>query len=164
MAVHHLALAQHWFGPPARVHAMLVKDPTRPGIRAENIATIGLEYASGLKGLIINNWSYDGPRPRAHPREEIVVLGTGGSLTLDSRELAFTPKAGDPVTVTTAGEWFPDAFGESMRAFLAQLDGGPGHPSAGRNDLAVMAAVEAAYRSALEGRAVPLAEIMQAAG
>ena len=162
MAVHHLALVHHWFGPPARVTATLVHDPSRPGIKAENIAVLALDYASGLKGLIINNWSYTGPRPRAHPREEIVVLGTAGTLTLDSREIVLTPRAGEPVTTAIVGEWFNDAFGESMRAFLAQLDGGPAHPSAGSEDLKVMAVVEAAYRSAAEHRAVSPAEIMTA--
>ncbi len=164
MAVHHLALAHAWFGLPGRVWATLVKDPTKPGIRAENIAVIGLEYPSGLKGLIINNWSYDGPRPRAHPEEEIVALGTRGSLTLDSRQLAFDPKGGVRETMATEGTWFNDAFGESMRAFLGSLDGGPAHPFAGREDLKVMAVVEAAYRAAATGQAVAPAALLAEAG
>jgi len=160
MAVHHLALAQAWFGTPARVWATLAHDPSKPGIKAENVAAVGLEYGSGLKGLIINNWSYPGPRPRAHPQEEIVVLGSRGALTLDSRETVFDPASGPRETLTAEGTWFNDAFGESMRAFLSSLDGGPPHPSAGRADLEVMATLEAAYRSSSTGRSVSPAEIL----
>ena len=158
MAVHHIGLAHHWFGSPKRVWATLVKDPTKPFIKAENIATIALEYASGLKGLIINNWSYTGPKHRPHPREEIVVLGTKGSLTFDSKEVSFDT-AGKRKVTRVKGEWFDDAFGESMRAFLRGLDGGPKYPFMGREDLKIMAVVEAAYRSAALGRAVNPAEI-----
>lgn len=161
MAVHHLALVNHWFGLPQRVWASLVKDPTKTGIRAENIAVVSLEYASGMRGLVINNWSYAGPKPRPHPEEEIIVLGTKGSVTFDSLNLAFEPAGGRGQTVAAEGTWFNDAFGESMRAFLASLDGGPAHPSAGRKDLDVMATVEAAYRSAATGRAVAPAEILE---
>jgi len=159
MAVHHIGLAHHWFGLPRRVWATLAKDPTKPHIRAENIAAISLEYASGLKGLVINNWSYTGPRPRAHPREEIVVLGTKGSLTLDSKEIAFDAAGGKRTLTKVKGEWFNDAFGESMRAFLESLDGGPKYPFMGREDLKIMAVVEAAYQSAARGRAVNPADI-----
>jgi len=163
MAVHHLALAHAWFGAPARVWATMAKDPTKPGIRAENIAAVGLEYASGLRGLVINNWSYAGPRSRPHPQEEMLVLGERGSLTFDSKELSFNPAGQDPVTIATAGNWFDDAFGESMRAFLNSFAGGPPHPFAGREDLKVMAVVEAAYASALAGRAVAPDEYLKAA-
>jgi myo-inositol 2-dehydrogenase/D-chiro-inositol 1-dehydrogenase len=154
MAVHHLALAHAWFGPPAKVWATLAHDPSKPQIRAENISVVGLEYASGLKGFIINNWSYTGPRPKGHPEEEIIVLGARGSLTLDSRTIVFDPAKGERETLTADGTWFNDAFGESMRAFLASLDGGPPHPSSGRADLEVMAVLESAFRSASSGASV----------
>lgn len=163
MAVHHLALAHAWFGVPSRVWASLAKDPTKPGIRAENIAVVGLEYPSGLRGLVINNWSYTGPRSRSHPREEIIVLGDHGSVTFDSKELTFSAPGREPQTVATAGEWFDDAFGESMGAFLRSFDGGPSHPSAGREDLKVMAVVEAAYGAAESGRAISPDEYLKEA-
>lgn len=159
MAVHHLALADAWFGPPELVWAVTARDPSRPDVRGENIAAIGLAYADGLRGLVINNWSYRGPKPRPHPREEIVVLGAKGALTLDSREIAFDQAGGERETTPIASEWFNDAFGESMGAFLKSLDGGPPHPYAGRAGLRVAAVAEAAYRAAAEGRAVPVAEI-----
>ena len=159
MAVHHLALVQHWFGLPRRVWATLVKDPSKGQIRAENIATVALEYASGLKGLIINNWSYSGPKHRGHPREEIVVLGTKGALTFDSKEVSFDPMGGKQKVIAVKGDWFNDAFGDSMGAFLKALGGGPRYPFMGREDLKIMAVVEAAYKSAATGRAVNPAEI-----
>jgi len=163
MAVHHLALAHAWFGLPARVWGSLTKDPTRPGIRAENIAVVGLEYASGLRGLVINNWSYTGPRSRPHPQEEIIVLGERGSVTFDSKELTFNQPGHEPSVKSTAGNWFDDAFGESMGAFLRSFDGGPPHPFAGREDLKVMAVVEAAYQAAATGRAVAPDEFLRGA-
>jgi predicted dehydrogenase len=158
MAVHHIALAQHWFGLPKRVWATLVKDPSKKGIRAENIATVALEYPSGLKGLIINNWSYTGPKHRGHPREEIVVLGTKGSLTFDSKEVVFDPAGGKRKVTLVKGDWFNDAFGDSMGAFLRSLDGGPRYPFMGKEDLKIMAVVESAYKSAATGRAINPAE------
>lgn len=159
MAVHHIGLMHHWFGLPRRVWATLVKDPSKPWIRAENIATVALEYASGLKGLIINNWSYSGPKHRGHPREEIVVLGTKGALTFDSKEVSFDPAGGKRKVIPVKGEWFNDAFGDSMGAYLKSLGGGTRYPFMGREDLKIMAVVEAAYKSAATGRAVNPAEI-----
>ena len=165
MAVHHCALAQHWFGTPERVSAMLVKDPTRPVIQAENIAVLNLEYPGGLKGVIINNWAYRGPRERGHPREEIVVLGSRGEINGDSEAMHFSSH--DPAWESDPkieGTWFNDAFGNSMQHFLEALDSKAAFRSSGREDLKVMAVIEAGYRSALEHRSVEIRALMQELG
>ncbi len=165
MAVHHCALAQQWFGTPERVSAMLVRDPTRPFIKAENIAVLNLEYANGLKGIIINNWAYRGPKERGHPREEIVVLGTRGEISGDSEAMHFSSRApereDDP---KIEGTWFNDAFGNSMQHFLAALESGAEFRSSGREDLKVMAVIEAGYRSTLEHKSVDVRALMQEMG
>lgn len=155
MAIHHLALAQHWFGTPDKVWSMTVKDPSRPFIKAENIAVIGLQYASGLKGLVINNWSYRGTTPRSHPGEEVVVQGTKGDLTGNTGK--FVLKTFEPASEFSPeikGGWFPDAFGNAMEYFLDCLSTGKPFRSSGKDDLWVMAAAEAAYASADSGVAV----------
>jgi predicted dehydrogenase len=165
MAIHHLALADHWFGHPERVWSMTVKDPSRPFIKAENIAVIGLEYASGLKGLVINNWSYRGVLPRSHPREEVVVQGTRGDLSGNIGRFVlktFEPPA--EFSPVIEGDWFPDAFGNTMAYFLDCLTQGKPFRSSGRDDLWVMAAAEAAYASADQKKAVSPAELLKKAG
>jgi predicted dehydrogenase len=165
MAVHHCALAQHWFGTPERVWAMLVQDPTRPVVKAENIAVLNLEYASGLKGMIVNNWSYRGPKERAHPREEVVVLGSRGELSGDSEAMHFSSRNPDwQAQPKIQGSWFNDAFGNSMEHFLKALESGKPFRSSGREDLKVMAVVEAGYRSAQEKRSVEVRALMQEMG
>jgi predicted dehydrogenase len=165
MAVHHCALAQHWFGTPERVSALLVKDPTRPFIKAENIAVLNLEYASGLKGIIINNWAYRGPKEKGHPREEVVVLGTRGEINGDSEAMHFSSRDPDrEADPKIEGTWFNDAFGNSMQHFLTALESGAAFRSSGREDLKVMAVIEAGYRSTLEHKSVDVRALMQEMG
>jgi predicted dehydrogenase len=165
MAVHHCALAQHWFGTPERVSALLVQDPTRPFVKAENIAVLNLEYAGGLKGVIINNWAYRGPNERGHPREEIIVLGTRGEINGDSEALHFSSReSGWELDPKIEGAWFNEAFGNSMQHFLECLESGAPFRSSGREDLKVMAVIEAGYRSALERKSVEIQALMQELG
>ncbi|MES2202320.1 MAG: Gfo/Idh/MocA family oxidoreductase [candidate division FCPU426 bacterium] len=165
MGIHHLALAQHWFGTPVKVWSMMVKDPTRPYIKGENLAVFCLEYASGLRGMIINNWSYRGALTRSHPREEIIIEGSQGVLSGDISRLTlktFEPPA--EFSPTIQGDWFPDAFGNAMEHFLGSLSAGTPFLSTGRDDLWVMAAAEAAYLSAKDSIPVSPEALLRKAG
>ena len=161
MGVHHYALAQHWFGAPETVAALGARDPSQPRLVGENLGVLALRYAGGLQGLVINNWSYRGSRGRAHAHEEIVIQGDNGAITAHSGEVEVTTLRPAARTFPQFhGEWFPEAFGHSMHEFLTALAQGRPPLCHGRDNLQVMAAIEAAYRSIAEGgRPVPLAEI-----
>jgi predicted dehydrogenase len=165
MAVHHCALAYHWFGMPRYANCLMAKDLKRPFIKGENVAALMLEYDSGLKGMIINNWAYQGPSNRSHPREEIVVQGSRGDLTIDSKKVIFeTLQPGSREESDVEGDWFNDAFGETMGHFLESLTAKTRFISSGREDLKIMAVVEAAYRSSAERRVVDVAELLAKEG
>ena len=162
MGVHHIALLQHWFGPPLSVAACAARDPSQRSLVGENLGILTLRYRSGLQGLVINNWSYRGSRSRAHAHEEIVIQGDNGAITADSGQVevrTLHPEAS--LQPGFHGAWFPDAFGHSMVEFLSALSEGRAPLCAGRDNLQVVAAIEAAYRSLERGGApVGLAEVM----
>ena len=161
MGVHHYALVQHWFGAPETVAAFGARDPSQPALVGENLGVLTLRYASGLQGLIVNNWSYRGGKPRAHSHEEIVIQGDNGAITAHSGEVEVaTIRPAARTFPQFHGEWFPDAFGHSMVEFLTALAEGRPPLCNGRDNLEVIAAIEAAYRSMAEGgRPVALAEV-----
>ena len=163
MGVHHCALVHHWFGPPETVSAMAARDSTQPEIAGENLGILTLRYASGLQGVIINNWSYRGSQRRAHASEEIVIQGSRGAITATSEKVEVTTLQPAARTYPSfEGAWFPDAFGHSMVEFLSALADGRLPLCHGRDNLQVVAVIEAAYRSIAEGgRPVALAEVMR---
>ncbi len=162
MAVHHFALLHHWFGPPEAVSAVSAHDPSQPQLVGENLGAVTLRYRDGLQGVVINNWSYRGSKLRAHSHEEIVIQGAGGAITATSAEVEVATL--EPLARTyphVEGDWFPDAFGHSMVAFLQALSDGRPPLCHGRDNLQVVAVCEAAYRSIAEGgRPVSLAEVV----
>jgi predicted dehydrogenase len=161
MGVHHYALVHDWFGPPESVSAIAAHDPTQPQLVGENLGILTLRYASGLQGVIINNWAYRGGVARAHPREEIVIQGTRGAVTATSVDVEVsTVEPAARTHLPFEGQWFPDAFGHSMVEFLRALSEGRLPKCHGRDNLQVMAVIEAAYRSIdAGGRPVRLAEV-----
>jgi predicted dehydrogenase len=56
------------------------------------------------------------------------------------------------------GRWFPDAFSATMGEVLRAVEQGGTPQISGRDNLRTMALLEAAYRSAAEGRSVLLSE------
>ena len=60
--------------------------------------------------------------------------------------------------------WFPQAFKGTMGQLMRAIQDDAEPAISGRTTLGTMALVEAAYRSAAEGRAVELREIAQAIG
>ncbi len=164
--IHHYALVHHRFGPPETVSAIAAHDPTQPGLVGENLGVLTLRYAGGLQGVIINNWSYRGIRRQAHHREEIVIQGSAGAITASSDEVeAATLQPAARTYPALEGTWFPDAFGHSMVEFLSALSAGRPPLCHGRDNLRVVAVIEAAYHSIAEGgRAVRLDEVAGVAG
>jgi predicted dehydrogenase len=160
MAIHHFALVRHWFGEVETVHAMLGRDASQAGMVGENLSVVALRFQNGVQGLIVNNWTYRGDRRRQHPTEEIIIQGDRGCISGDTDEFRVTCQEPTPRTITpqTSGSWFPDAFGHTMAHFIEALESGQPFRCSGRDNLRTLAIVEAAYRSAAEGRVVRTAE------
>jgi predicted dehydrogenase len=162
MAIHHFALVRHWFGDVQHVHAMLGRDASQTGMAGDNLSVVSLRLESGVQGLIINNWTYRGDRALHHLREEIIIQGDRGCVSGDTGELRITALDPTPRTIVPqyTGTWFPDAFGHSMAHFVDSLDAGRPFLCSGRDNLKTLAVVEAAYRSAAEGRVVAIDDVM----
>jgi len=173
MSIHHLDCMRFWFGDPQRIFCSMRPDPRTEFAHQDGICTYVLEYASGLRAVIIDDvWT--GPAREGCPAEigiEWRIEGLDGLAIGDigwCKDPYTSPSSlrhgrkGDAAMVEAEldGSWFPDAFGGVMSELLAALDGGPGPSSDGRDNLGTLALIEAAQLSAREHRAVELSEIL----
>jgi len=172
MTVHHLALIRKWFGEISSVFAMAQRDggDIKDG---ENFAMLMLEFESGMLGtkwrgeaafqcLLITNWCWRGEAGRRnHSLEEIRIQGTKGTIFGNSQQMNvhLTEPKVDNIRPEIKGVWFPDAFGNSMAHFLECVVCDRVPITNGRDNLNVMRAIFAAYRSIEEKRAVRPSEI-----
>lgn len=173
MSIHHLDTFRHWFGTPRRVIASVRPDPrtARQFAHEDGIVLVILEYDSGLRCLTIDDvWA--GPAREGAEADLGVrfrVEGTAGLALGDIGWPAWPDRR--PSTLdytTTAGgwqrprwpeAWFPDAFVGPMAELLRDLEGTAPAVATGDDNLLTLAVVDAAYRSALEHRAVDITEI-----
>lgn len=161
--VHHLSVLHMVFGPPERVYAVAGLDPKQPGVSYDGYGHLVLSYPSGLHVTVISTGTYYGAHPKPYNTEEIWVQGPAGIID-------WQPEGGITITlredwdrrefVATPGHWFPDAFGLAMAHFQQALRAGAESLCSVRDNLYVMAVIEAAYRSSQRKQAVTLAEIM----
>jgi predicted dehydrogenase len=160
MGVHHYALLHHWFGRAESVFALMRRDPTQTGIVGENVSMLAIRYKNGVEAVVINNWAYRGDAVKPHSVEEVVVQGDGGTLTATSVSVEVVAKDGSKESHALTEQWFPDAFGYAMAHFVDALDAGKPFWCEGRDNLNVIALIEAAYRSVADRRVVALDEIV----
>ena len=100
-------------------------------------------------------WSYRGNKPRAHLLEEIIIQGDKAAITLNSSQSVHVKcDDGRELTPEVKGDWFPDAFGNSMAHFVDALDNDRPFYCEGRDNLKSAAVIEATYISAAENRVV----------
>jgi len=163
MGVHHLALVHHWFGRAETVYAAMARDASQARTVGENVSALTIGFESGVQAIVINNWAYRGSARRAHPYEEVVVQGDDGCLTATSTKLELAPRTGDKTQREFAEPWFPNAFGEAMAHYIDHLESGEPWWCDGRDNLHVIAIIEAAYKSATEGVSVRVKD-METAG
>jgi predicted dehydrogenase len=155
MAVHHFALVHHWFGPWESVYALMGRDPSQEKVRGENWSVVSIRFANGVQACIINNWAYRGHGPRAHNREEVVVQGDRGCITVSGEEVGIvTAEPPARIFPVFQGKWFPDAFGNAMTHFIDALEANRPFLCDGRDNLNVVALIEGAYLSVRERREV----------
>ena len=155
MAIHHFALARHWFGDVESVYAILGKDPSQELVRGDTVGVVNLKFKNSVQAAVINNWCYRGNKPRAHSLEEIVIQGDKATITLNSSKSVHVKCAdGRELTPKVKGEWFPDAFGNAMAHFVNALDNNKPFYCDGKDNLKSVALIEATYISASENRVV----------
>ncbi|MCF7733830.1 MAG: Gfo/Idh/MocA family oxidoreductase [Akkermansiaceae bacterium] len=172
MSIHHLDCMRHWFGEPERVYCSIRPDPRTRFPHDDGICTTILEYASGLRAVIIDDvWT--GPAREGCPgdlRIQWRIEGLDGLALGDigwcqepyttASSIRFARKGdGDFREVTPAASWFPDAFAGTMGQLLIALESGQLPAISGRDHLRTLALIEAAVRSAAEHRAVAPSEI-----
>ena len=161
MAIHHFALADYWFGDWETVYAMGASDPSQRDVCGDTVVVVNVKYAQGVQGVILNNWCYRGDLNRPHAREEVVIQGDKGTISGTSQSICVV--VDDPVPSKIypqfSGDWFPDAFGNSMMHFIEALDSSKPFLCSGRHNLKAMALMEGAYRSLETKTVVTLKEI-----
>jgi predicted dehydrogenase len=171
MSIHHLDAFRFQFGDPERILVSVRDDPSHDFPHSDGSAFYILEYANGFRAIGLDNcytW--------ADHRIEWRVEGTDG-IAKGTIGWPDYP-AGSPSTITWTtramegrwenptwdDRWFPQAFKGTMGQLMRAISDGAEPAISGKTTIGTMVLVEAAYRSAEEGRAVPLAEIRAEAG
>jgi len=172
MSIHHLDCMRFWFGEPERLFCSMRPDPRTTFPHEDGICTYILEYANGMRAVIIDDvWT--GPTQEGCPGDIRIEWRVEG---MDGVAIGDIGWCKDPYTSPSSirhaskgdddfkrplleGSWFPDAFGGTMRDVFTALETGQRCALSARDNLGTLALIEAAQRSVLEHRAVSLSEI-----
>ena len=170
MSIHHMDIYRFLFGDPERILVSVRADPRTDFPHSDGMAFYILEYADGLRAVGIDNtfsWVDHGIEWRVEGTEG-VAKGTigwpdypaGSPSTIDfltkrRPDYWFQPRWQE--------QWFPQAFMGTMAQLMRAVETGTEPEISGHDNLKTMALIEAAYRSAREGRAVdPRQEMAEA--
>jgi len=173
MSIHHLDCMRYWFGDPERVFCSTRADPRTSFAHTDGICSTILEYANGLRCVIIDDvWT--GPVKEGCPgdvRIEWRIEGLDG-LAIGNIGWCQDPYS-TPSTMRYARKgdadfhlfhpvesWFPDAFAGTMGQLLIALERGQPAAISGEDNLRTIALVEAAALSAAQHRMTSLEEII----
>jgi hypothetical protein len=172
MSIHHLDCFRYWLGDPARLYCSTRPDPRTTFPHSDGICAYILEYANGLRAVGLDD-TWTGPAKEGCPADISIRWRIEG---LDGLAIGDIGWCKDPYTTPSTlrwaakgdanfreprwtESWFPDAFIGTMAQLLIALETGAEPVLSGRDNLKTMALVEAAYRSAAQGRAVAPEEI-----
>jgi len=97
------------------------------------------------------NWA---PQVIEEAADHGLVLAETGKL-YDTKKGEALPE-GEPLVLKPEGSWFPNAFGEVMARYQIALGEGGEPDATGRDHLAMLEAIEAAYQSMEQGRSIAL--------
>jgi predicted dehydrogenase len=173
MSIHHLDCMRHWFGDPERIFCSVRPDPRTTFPHQDGICTYILEYANGMRAVIIDDvWT--GPAKEGAPADIRIgwrIEGLDGLAIGDigwckdpytsPSSMKYGRKGDEAMQVAALdGSWFPDAFAGTMGDVLHALDSGGECALSGEDNLKTLALIEAAERSVREKRSVALAEII----
>lgn len=166
MSIHHLDVFRFLFGDPERIMVSVREDPSIDFEHQDGMAFYVLEYADGLRVISIDDcfsWTDHGIEWR--------VEGTGGMAKGTIGWPDYPDGSPSTLDFTTRQQpgywfqprweerWFPQGFAGTMGQLMRALEEGTEPELSGRDNLATMALLEAAYLSAAEGRVVRLDEI-----
>jgi len=172
MSIHHIDCLRYWFGDPEGIYCSTRTDPRTKFSHTDGICTYILEYANGLRCVVIDDiWT--GPAKEGCPADIGIkwrIEGTNG-LAIGDIGWCKDPYT-SPSTIRYASKgdqafhepkwiesWFPDAFAGTMGQLLIALETGKPPAISGRDNLKTMALVDAAYLSAEKKRMVKLSEM-----
>jgi D-apiose dehydrogenase len=158
--VHHIDTARFLFGEIDSVYAETSR--RNPRIVAEDQAILVLTHESGTHGWIDGHRFLD-PNPDGPAMGDAFFEGEGGVISILATGNVYRDNALAWKNDVTIG-----CLGDSVRAtqahFISCLKDGIPFESTGRLYLRTFAAVQAAYRSAVEGRRVSPAEFLDRPG
>jgi len=161
MSIHHLDAYRFLFGEPERIMVSVRADPRTDFPHRDGMAFYILEYADGLRASGIDNtftwidagieWRVEGTEGMAKGTIGWPDYPVGSPSTLD---FTTTRQPGYWFQPRWSEQWFPQAFIGTMGQLMRAIEEGSEPEISGRDNLKTMALIEAAYRSATEGRAV----------
>lgn len=173
MSIHHFDALRYLFGEVEKISTTVRRDPRTEFAHTDGICISTLTFRSGLIALSLEDvWS--GPRA-ADFQDDIYIRwrvegteglaqgtigwpdypeGSASTLRYSSR----TASAGQWIEPRWETRWFPQAFAGVMEQLQYALATNAEPVLNARDNLRTMAVVEAAYRSAAEGRTVDLSE------
>lgn len=146
VGVHYLDVMRFLFGEPETIYARMHK--VSPYMQGEDVASIILGYPK-LTASIMTSWA---SVPVQSPRFE--VDGDLGTLATDSNSIDVYSDGGR-TSSDVAGDW-SEGFSDALRHFVDCLRSGEEFETSGADTLKTMALVYATYRSADEGRVIPV--------
>ncbi len=169
MSIHHLDCMRYWFGDPEAIFCSTRTDPRTKFPHTDGICTCILEYASGLRCVVIDD-TWTGPTKEGCPSDIGIKWRIEGMNGLAIGDIGWCQ---DPLTTPSTiryaskgdghfheprwtDSWFPDAFAGTMGQLLIALETGTTPAISGRDNLKTMALVDAAYQSSAEHRLVQI--------
>lgn len=173
MSIHHFDVLRYLFGEVEAISTTVRPDPRTAFAHTDGICISTLTFRSGLLALSLEDvWS--GPRAAEFEGDIYIRWRVEGSEGLAQGTIGWPDyPEGSPSTLryssrTLSGgkwvapswetRWFPHAFAGVMEQLQYALASGTEPLLSGHDNLRTMALVEAAYRSAAEGRRVSLSE------
>lgn len=171
VGIHVLDLARFFLGEAERISCETQR--RNPKVRAEDTATMLLRHRSGAVSVV--ECTYEARRdPDPFPETLVEVEGNEGSIiVLPGSRMRVTSNGttseqdiGSPLRSWTSDRWHVAQEGAfvACRHFLDCLQRGVPAETSGRDNLKTYALVDAAYRAAVEHRAVAPKEWNESAG
>lgn len=162
LSVHHIDQTRLLFGDPSDVWACARQIPGQEHF-GETIAQTTLRYDDGFWATSFDdgvNWSSDFGITYRIQGTDAVILGEIGWPRLTHSTLRIQRRGEERWEEPAFSRmWFPDAFSATMGELLSAIEERRAPTNSGRDNLATMRAVMAAYRSIAERRVVGLGEI-----